>query len=425
MPKSLWAAVTPAAQSTEPLRGQRNADVVIVGGGFMGIAAALALAERGTDVVVLEAAEIGWGASGRNNGLLTAGLKRDPDEVRKLLGTERGERLLRLSGGAPLQVIKLIKALGIQCDLNTNGWIQAAHAPAALPLIARRVASWRALGAEVALIDSSDVSQRLGTGYYAGAWFDARGGSLNPLAYVRGLAAAARRAGAAIHEHSPAVGVEQRGGWRVMTPDGSVRARHLVACTNAYNQAIPKLRGTVIPLRTAQVASAPLSADQAAIILPAGESASDTQRLLTSFRVTADKRLIMGGASATAGDEGPRLFEWLYRAAHDRFQHLGRINWEFAWSGYLALTADHLPQILRVDDGFYAGVGCNGRGIAMATVTGRCIADLLLGRSDRDCEIPVLAPRRIAGFALRRPGVAISVIANRVMDVAERRLGRR
>ena len=148
-----------------------------------------------------------------------------------------------------------------------------------------------------------------------------------------------------------------------------------------------------MPLRTAQVASRPLPKDMTASLLPGGESASDTQRLLTSFRLTADNRLIMGGASATAGDEHSGLMYYLHKGAAVRFPAFGKIPWEFGWSGYLALTPDHLPQILRVDDGYFAGVGCNGRGIAMATVTGRSIADLVCGQDEKECSVPVRRPR--------------------------------
>ena len=423
MPKSLWAATTPELDELPTLGGSRHVDVVIVGAGFMGLAAALRLAEHGASVAVLEAARVGWGASGRNNGLLTAGLKRDPHEVRRLLGDERAERLLRFSGDAPSRVVELIETHDIQCDLRANGWIQPAHSRAAIPTIERRVRDWQELGAAVDLIATENVAQRLGTDYYAGAWYDPRGGSLNPLAYARGLARAANKMGAQIYERSPVLALRQDGGkWSVTTSAATIKCDEVLCCTNAYNDGIAALRGSVMPLRTAQIASTPLPDGQARTILPGGESASDTLRLLTSFRITRDKRLIMGGASATAGDETPALFAWLRSAAAARFPELRRIEWQYGWSGYLALTNDHLPQLLKVDDGILAGIGCNGRGIAMASVTGECLADRVLGQSGDDLPIPLRTPRRVFGFAYRRAGVALGVIGNRIMDVAERRL---
>jgi len=425
LPQSLWAAVTPQIEAFERLRGERRCDVAVIGGGFMGLAAALHLADAAVDVILLEAAETGWGASGRNNGLVVPGLKHDPDEVRRLLGSDDGERLLRLSGDAPRQVFGLIDRLGIQCDARQDGWIQAAHARAALPVIERRVLAWQALGADVSLLPEDSVAERLGTDYYAGAWLDPRGGSLNPLAYVRGLAVAARNAGAQIYECTPATAVQKCAeGWRVRTPDGAVVAKTVLCCTNAYNHGIREMRGVVIPLRTAQIASSPLSEEQSRTILPGGESASDTQRLLTSFRLTADNRLIMGGASATAGDEHPGLFRHLHRAVERRFPGLDGLLWQFGWSGYLALTNNHLPAIFKPANGYYAGIGCNGRGIAMATVVGQELAEIVMGKVERECEVPIRKVRKIPGYSMRHTGVVAGVVFNRALDTVERRLSR-
>jgi glycine/D-amino acid oxidase-like deaminating enzyme len=421
MPNSLWVATTARPEPFPILQGERHVDVCIVGGGFMGLSTALTLAGKGVSVAVLEAAEIGWGASGRNNGIVAPGLKRDPWEVHKILGTENGDRLLRYSNDAPDVVFKLIDELAIDCDVNRNGWIQAAHSKRALPLIEKRVAQWQALGAAVDTIPADKVSAELGTDFYAGASRYDGGGSINPLAYVYGLAAAASVAGAAIFEQSPAEGIRREGGkWVVASMHGSVRCAQVVCCTNAYNDNVDSLRGTVIPLRTAQVASHPLPRDVAASILPGTAAASDTQRLLTSFRLTADNRLIMGGASATAGDHHDGLTKHLHKAARLRFSHIGDIPWDIGWSGYLALTTDHLPQILRVDDNFYAGIGCNGRGIAMATATGRSIAELICGQDEKDCSVPIRKPKRVFGYGMRRPGVALGVVYNRFLDTVDR-----
>ena len=424
MPDSLWAATTRQASPYPKLQGEHSADVAVIGGGFMGTSVGLTLAERGMDVALLEAAEIGWGASGRNNGLMAPGLKRDPDPVRRILGLDRADQLLRFSGSAPATVFELIDKHGIDCDTNRSGWIQAAHSRRALPLIEKRVRQWQELGADAEMIPDNQVSDRLGTDYYAGAWFDPRGGSINPLAYVRGLASAAGKAGVSIFERSPAIDISGSGGaYIVHGTNGHVRCDRIVCCTNAYGSGLKELRGMVIPLRTAQVASAPLSEQQVRSILPGGESASDTQRLLTSFRLTADKRLTMGGASATAGDHGPALVDHLHRAAEERFPDLGDIPWQYGWSGYLALTQDHLPCVFKVGDGFYSGIGCNGRGIAMATVTGIAIAELICGQDEKDCSVPVRKPKRIPGFELRHAGVAAGVIFNRLLDRTERMLG--
>ena len=417
LPKSLWAATTARPEPYPLLQGRVDKKVCIIGGGFLGLSAALALAEQGTGVALLEAAEIGWGASGRNNGLVAPGLKRDPWQVRRMLGADNGDRLLKFSGAAPGRVFDLIERHGIDCDANRGGWLQAAHSRRALKLVERRVTEWQSLDVDVDMLAPADAAADLGTDVYAGACRYAGGGSINPLAYAHGLAQAAAAAGALLHEQSPAIRIERQDGyWIVVSAYGAVVAEHLLCCTNAYSDSVERLDGTVLPLRTAQVATRPLPQDVAASILPGAAAASDTQRLLTSFRLTADRRLIMGGASATAGDEHPRLMRRLHKAAQERFAAVAPAHWEFGWSGYLALTRDHLPGIVRVDENFLAGIGCNGRGIAMTTAMGRTMADLVGGMSDEESDVPVGEPRRIVGFGLRHIGVAAGVVGNRLLD---------
>ncbi|MEM7433164.1 MAG: FAD-binding oxidoreductase [Pseudomonadota bacterium] len=421
---TLWNSVTPIRCEPSPLRGDHSADVVIVGAGFLGLSAALTLAELGADVAVIDAATVGWGASGRNNGLLAPGLKRDPWEVRQLLPREKADALLRFSSAAPQRVADRVNKYDIDCDLNQAGWIQAAHAPAAMSRIRRRIEDWQSMGAVIGRIDTADLETKLGTDFFVGASLDSRGGSLNPLAYARGLADAAVSLGVNLFEHSPVVRMQRNSGrWQLETPHGRLSGDQVLLCVNAYNREFDAVCGTVIPIRTAQVASAPLADDLAERILPGGESASDTHRLLTSFRITRDRRLVMGGASATAGDDDARLAKRLQRRASRLFPYLGDIEWQFAWSGFLAITADHLPKIFDLGPGCMAATACNGRGIAMSTATGELLGDLVIGRQRVRSPIPIETPARQWRYNFREPGVAASVVASRLMDSAERLVG--
>ena len=182
MPKSLWAATTARPEPYPLLQGRVDTEVCIIGGGFLGLSAALALSERGTNVALLEAAEIGWGASGRNNGLVAPGLKRDPWQVRRMLGKDAGDRLLRFSGAAPDRVFELIDRHGIDCDADRRGWVQAAHSKRALKVVQRRATEWQSMGVDAGMLAVSDLASELGTDVYKGGCCYAGGGSIIPLA---------------------------------------------------------------------------------------------------------------------------------------------------------------------------------------------------------------------------------------------------
>ena len=418
---SLWAATAPAPIETERLMGE-EADVIIIGAGIVGLSMALALQEQGLKSVVVEANEIGWGASGRNNGQVIPGLKLDPDEVIKQLGEQSGNALVALSGGAPDLVFSLVEKHKIECEAVQHGWIQPAPSKKACAQIQRRYQQWERLGAKVEMLPTKGLKERLGTDWYQSAWLDHRGGSVNPLAYVRGLAKAAKSAGARIFTQSPMDRFSQQGNaWLAAGKTGSVKGRYLMICTNAYKQNFnrPLLR-SIVPVRTAQIASEVLTKNQWQAILPAGEAASDSSNLLTSFRITKDKRLVMGGAYATGGDETELLFEKLKTAAKNRFPWLGSIKWDYQWSGYLAITDSHLPHIFKLGEGCYAPIGCNGRGIAMSTQLGTLLANKIANNALEQSVVPLSGPQPIAFHGFRNIGITTTVLWNQFLDKVEK-----
>src|SRR5689334_20419816 len=186
LPKSLWASTATPADSYPPLSGHTTADCLIVGGGFTGLSSALHLAQRGLRVVLVEANEPGWGASGRNGGQVIPGLKLDPSELRAKFGEERGRRLTKTVGSTADLVFDIIQRHGIDCDAQRSGWIQGAPGPKGLTQVCNRAEEWAAEGADVAALDRDQVRSRVGGGDYVGAFLDRRGGTINPLSYARG-----------------------------------------------------------------------------------------------------------------------------------------------------------------------------------------------------------------------------------------------
>src|SRR5205807_3714359 len=276
-----WATTARQAPPTPPLDASRRADVAIVGAGYSGLAAALQLAEGGASVIVLESGEPGWGASGRNGGQVIPGLKYDPDELVAMFGPKRGQRLVDFAGRAAGTVFDLIARYSLDVPHTRSGWIQGAHSRASVEVVKRRAAQWQRHCADVSFLDKAETDRHLGTTQYLASWIDRRGGAVQPLAYVRGLARAAQAAGAVIHGGTPATGLERRDGrWLVATRGGArVTADQVVMCTNAYGGDLwPRLKQTVIAPNSYQIATVPLSDNVRKSILPFGQVSSDARR---------------------------------------------------------------------------------------------------------------------------------------------------
>ena len=422
LPRSLWADTAIVSAATPPLDADAEFDVAIVGAGFAGLAAALKLAAGGRSVCVIDAVEPGWGASGRNNGQVIAGMKLDPDALRARFGAARGERLARWGGAAPDLVFGLIERHAIACHPVRKGWIQPAYTKAALPLIEKRCAQWQRLGAPVEMLDAKDLPQLLGTDAFVGAWIDRRGGTIQPLSYARGLAAAVLAAGARVHGGTPALTLAREGArWVLGTPRARLRAAQVFVATAGYADDLVKgLRQSVVAVRTAQVATRQLPKAMLRAILPGGQGASDTRRLLTSFRRAPDGRLVMGGAWATAGRAHAHMLPRLHRAGAELFAHLGPLQWEYGWSGVFPVTQDHLPHLHESAEGLYCALGCNGRGIGLSTAMGELVAERMLGRPADELPLEVSPMRAVHFHAFRGLGVAAATVVKGLQDRVER-----
>lgn len=420
LPPSLWAATAEAGPPAPRLVGPAEADVAVIGGGYTGLSTALHLAEAGKQVVLLEAAEVGWGASGRNGGQVNPGWKVLPSEIRARFGPERGERVVRMAHAACDLVFALIERFKIPCDAVRPGYLQAACGGRGRQAQESWAREWSAYGAEVELLDGKAFAALIGTDSYDGGLRDARGGNLQPLSYARGLAKAAAGLGARLHGGSPAIEVAQRGaGWRVATPDGQVSAEHVVIGTNGYTDDLwPGLKETVVPVASFIVASSPLSQNLARSILPGRHAVSDTRRVLFYFRMDRDDRFVFGGRGKLfdSADQGRR--EHLKAEARRLYPQLADVGWDYSWGGYVAVTREHTPRLMRLAPGVFAGLGYNGRGIAMATMMGKQLALAVLGE-DPDMTVDALRP--IPFHRLRQIGISWSLLTGGWLDRLDRR----
>ena len=414
--RSLWRATAPLAPATAPLEGRADADVVIVGAGYTGLSCALGLADAGRAVIVLEAADIGYGAAGRNGGQVIPGLKHDPDEIIARFGRERGETLVRLVGGAADRVFALIAKYGIDCAAKQCGWIQPAHSAAAAQVVIARARQWVARRAPIELIAGDRLALLLGTDVYAAGWLDRRAGALQPLAYARGLARAAMTHGARIHTGSPVTRIVREGeAWVASTPGGEAQARQIVIATDAYADALwPELITNQMVVTSVQIATDPLPEFVRRTILPGGTVASDTRRLLYYFRLDPDGRFIIGGRGSATEHVPESVYTTLRRVATRMYPGLGDVQWPYRWHGRVGITRDWLPHLAEVAPGVWAALGYCGRGVAMATTMGLVLADILNG--GRLPAYPVAALKPIPLHALRGPLLRAGIAYYRIRD---------
>ena len=412
---ALWMATAPAAPPTVPLTGTVSTDVAVVGGGLTGLNAALELALRGLSVTVLDAASIGFGASGRAGGQVNLGLNAGPAQLLQRFGDNQGQRLIELVLDTPGTVFDLVHKHGLQCDAVQNGWVQAAandtiwrsqHAMADDYNTHRNVLS---------ILDAGELSQISGAHGYAGGLFCALAGSVQPLAYTRELARVALEHGAKIHDGSAVTGIDQIGGrWRLATEYGEVNADKVLICTNGYTQPQSKgplkgLSATVVPIRSVLTATAPLSDNLRKSILPNEVTFVDKRRLILYMRYDRDGRLCVGDHGPTRDSFRMSDFDAVKQRARQVFPQLEGIQWDYHWGGRVAMTKSGLPFMHEVAPGLVAGMGFNGRGVGMGTMMGRELARYVISADRDSTSFPLSSPKTFAMHRFHRAGVNMAV----------------
>ncbi|MBE1282507.1 MAG: FAD-dependent oxidoreductase [Rhodobacteraceae bacterium] len=399
---SLWDKTAAEPRVDTGLNSDCSCDVAIVGGGYTGLSTALHAAQAGLDCQVLEARTLGFGGSGRNVGLVNAGLWMPPQEVRRRMGDARGSALVDLMGRMPQYVFDLIEQHQIQCEAKRNGTIHAAHSVGGLRGLASRAEEWKRLGAPVELLSAEETAEKTGTTRFHGGLLDRRAGTINPMGYTRGLARAALGAGARIATGVRVTGLVRDGAvWIVETDQATVRAKHVVLGTNAYTDDLwPGLRQSYTVIHFFQLASEPLG-DRAAHILPEGQGLWDTAPVMFALRRDAFGRLVIGSMGAVHGGTTGLSQRWAQRQVKRLYPDLGEIRFEDAWHGQIAMTPDHLFRIHRLAEGLYTPVGYNGRGITTGTMFGKALADLMSGTDTDSLPIPVTDLQAVSGRSLK------------------------
>ena len=415
-PISLWDRSAAEPTHAAPLDADAQADVAIVGGGFTGLSTALHCAEAGLSAHVLEAHDIGHGGSGRNVGLVNAGVWLPPRDVRRKLGDTYGPRFVARFGDAPRLVFDLIERHQIRCEPTRTGTLHAAHSAAGLRDLQGRFSEWHRLGAPVELLDRDAMAKATGTTAYHGGLLDHRAGTINPMGYVRGLARAARGAGARISTGVTVTGLKRDGaGWVVETAQGTLRAKAVVLGTNAYTDTLwPDLKRAFTLVPYFQLATEPLG-DRVAHILPARQGLWTTAKVMISLRKDMENRLIIGSMGEVMGRADAGIsHRWAQRQLARLFPGLGPVTFEQAWHGQIAMTPDHLPRIYQLDHALYTPIGYNGRGITTGTLFGQAMAGLLTGMAPAELPLPITRLETIASAPVMNRFYRAAFAANQV-----------
>lgn len=389
--RNFWLATltTPPLQSGHDL--PETVDVAVVGGGFCGLSAALALAKRGVNAVVLESETLGWGASSRNGGMVLTGMKLPVPALIKRYGREAVRKMYAASLETIDCVEKIVREENIDCNFSRCGHLEVACKQPHFDGYEESAALiQREFNHELRVIPKNKLREEIGSDIYFGGMVDETSAGLNPARYVAGLAQAAQRAGSCLHEHTRVEKVEtefQNGARKflVRTSKGTLTAREVILASGAYTtKATPALQRKIIPIGSYIIATEMLPSDLACELSPRNRMIYDSKHFLYYYRLTPDKRMLFGGRAAFFPETENTVrqsAELLRRGMISVYPQLRDTKVEYVWGGTLDFTFDVMPHTGKIEDMYFAA-GFAGHGVAAATWFGTKLAGLICGESD-------------------------------------------
>jgi gamma-glutamylputrescine oxidase len=419
--RSYYAASANPAPQRPALGGDIAADVCIIGAGISGCSTALHLAERGYRVVVLEGRRVAWGASGRSGGQAIFGFASGQDKLIAQVGETAARQMFDISVEALDLLKNRVARHAIDCDLH---WGQM-HV-AIKPRHETELKGWRDELVErygydsLQWLEQPQLRQLLDTDRYRGGLLDMRSGHLHPLNYTLGLAAAAEAAGATIHEDSLVTGIEHGATVTVRTSAGSVRAKHVVLCCNAYiDETISKaLRARIMPVGTYIVATEPLGESRMRALMRENYAVTDINWVLDYFRCSADHRLLFGGRVSYSGLDPATTHHATRARMLQVFPQLGDAKIDYAWGGYVDITMSRAPDFGRIAPNVYYLQGFSGHGIALTGMAGQLVAETIAGQAERFDLFARLRHRNFpGGKVLRMPALVLAMLWFRLKDL--------
>ncbi|MBU6442945.1 MAG: FAD-binding oxidoreductase [Alphaproteobacteria bacterium] len=418
-PQGYYAASAKPSRPFPRLAGALKTDICIVGGGYTGLHAALALAAAGAQPVLIEAETIGFGASGRNGGQIHTGLNQSQAALEKWLGLQHARDLWILTEESKALVRQTIARHGIDCGLR-DGLVIAAHNKRSLPGL---IEDTEYLAKHyrydcVRMMDAQETAQKLGTDIYHGGRFDLGGGHLHPLDYARGLAAAADDAGASIWEHSRALALEDSGAAvTIRCESGTITAdKVLLACDAFTGKIAPKLERYMGYVESFITATEPLPPHLAETVLPCGAAVADTRHVLDYYRKSREGRMLYAGRESyfsvpadIASLVRPRMLA--------TFPQLRDVKIEYAWSGAVGITATRMPHLGALSERIFFAHGYSGQGVALTSIGGKLMAEAATGNRERFDVFARVPVRAIPGGKyFKQPLVSLALYGLKLMD---------
>lgn len=415
-----WYAATVNRRTDYPmLSGEARCDVAVVGAGYTGISTALFLAERGYDVIVLEARKVGWGASGRNGGQLLDGFV-DLDKIEKRLGIGAAHTAWRMGLECREIVLERIEKYAIDCDLRF-GYLDLALNRRDLEYFRAEIERKTRLNYphRLELVPQDALHDYIGSKRYVGGLVNRANGHLHPLNLCIGEALAAERQGARIFERSPVTRVRHGAEPVVETAHGRVRAGKVVLAGNAYlGRTEPKLFGKVIPAGSYVIATEPLGAERARELLPQDMAACDQKVGLDYFRLTSDHRLLFGGLCNYSGRDPKDITGTLRPNMLKVFPQLKDTRVEYEWGGYIAISINRIPQFGRIGENTYYAQGYSGHGLAPSHMAGKVLADAIGGDFERfDVFARIGHVKLPGGKWFANPALALGMLYYRMKEL--------
>ena len=399
------------------LKSDLRADICIIGAGFTGLSAALELAEAGYKVIVLEAREIGYGASGRNGGQICTGFSPGQQRIEAQLGKEDAIKCFAIAEEAKKLIVERIAKYKIDCDLKW-GYLHVIPKPSQFEGLGEWKNEWDALGyADTQILNKSELDERLGTRIYHGALREGGAGHFHPLNYCLGLAKAAIAAGTQIFENSVVLNIESGPVVTARTAQGSVRAKFMIIGCNAYiGKLVSKLYGRIMPVTSYIIATEPLGENRAKSLIRDNDAVATTNFIVDYFRLTRDSRLLFGGRASYSTLEPPNLGAYMRPRMLSVFPGLKDVKIDHAWGGYIAITSNRIPDCGRLEPNIYYAHGYSGQGVALAGMYGKLMAECVKGQAERFDLLARVKHLPFPGGPIRTPMLVAAMLFYRIRD---------